>query len=635
MTWEAFLTFIFFPILVLAAWVADRKFCCKKKKEKGTREEGSPLRDMSESQKHLFDKLQKEAAREYPEMQARELARLVANRVMAARPRDRMYYRIQATKYFEGNKPLSFDDQDLIYLDRPALYPDMDDSKSDAGTLRSRTNSMSKISSSAAGSSRKCVIEFSARIYAFTGDRAQIKIRVVRTGRMHKKFSVRYETVEGSAKKMEHFLHKSETLVFKPNETMKVIDLELVPETKWGEKDGFFVHLHLEEPDKRTKIGSCHPAIIRYNDKSGEPVFEFQRRNFSVMESKKVMRLPIDQTGGTAKSAGSVKWRTEDVTAHDGSDYIGGSGELHFEADEVTKYLDIPIIDDKEEEKTETFMVHLERGEGSDVGEVNSASVAIVSDDSVKELFTNMDKMIPHFLSNMEPGAKSWREQITRAISLNNGDLHGASGMDIFMHILSFPFKVVFALVPPPSILGGWPTFFVALGLIGLLTAIVGDLAGIFGCLVKLKPEITAITFVALGTSLPDTFASRLAALQDTSADNAIGNVTGSNSVNVFLGLGLPWLIAAIYHESQGRRFYVKAGALGFSVAIYTTFSIICLALLMVRRYVGFFGKAELGGPTVPKWACAAFCLFLWLMYVLLSALQAYCYIPFGDYVCE
>lgn len=57
-----------------------------------------------------------------------------------------------------------------------------------------------------------------------------------------------------------------------------------------------------------------------------------------------------------------------------------------------------------------------------------------------------------------------------------------------------------------------------------------------------------AITFVALGTSLPDTFASRAAAMQEKYADNAIGNITGSNSVNVFLGLGVPWLIASIYH---------------------------------------------------------------------------------------
>ena len=39
--------------------------------------------------------------------------------------------------------------------------------------------------------------------------------------------------------------------------------------------------------------------------------------------------------------------------------------------------------------------------------------------------------------------------------------------------------------------------------------------------------------------------------MNEKHADNAIGNVTGSNSVNVFLGLGLPWVIAAIYHFSS------------------------------------------------------------------------------------
>ena len=39
------------------------------------------------------------------------------------------------------------------------------------------------------------------------------------------------------------------------------------------------------------------------------------------------------------------------------------------------------------------------------------------------------------------------------------------------------------------------------------------------------------------------------AAKNSKTADDAIGNVTGSNSVNVFLGLGLPWLVAASYWE--------------------------------------------------------------------------------------
>ena len=36
-------------------------------------------------------------------------------------------------------------------------------------------------------------------------------------------------------------------------------------------------------------------------------------------------------------------------------------------------------------------------------------------------------------------------------------------------------------------------------------------------------------------------------------ADAAVGNVTGSNSVNVFLGLGLPWVVACIYELANGR----------------------------------------------------------------------------------
>lgn len=108
-------------------------------------------------------------------------------------------------------------------------------------------------------------------------------------------------------------------------------------------------------------------------------------------------------------------------------------------------------------------------------------------------------------------------------------------------------FQLIFAIVPPVHIWGGWLSFFCSITVIGLLTAIVGDLAAIFGCLVNLKDSVNAITFVALGTSLPDLFASKQAATQEKYADNSIGNVTGSNSVNVFLGLGLPWTIAAIY----------------------------------------------------------------------------------------
>lgn len=111
--------------------------------------------------------------------------------------------------------------------------------------------------------------------------------------------------------------------------------------------------------------------------------------------------------------------------------------------------------------------------------------------------------------------------------------------------------QVLFAFIPPPSIAGGYLTFIGSLILIGLMTALISDLASIFGCLVGLEKTVVAITFVALGTSMPDTFASKLAAINEKTADSSVGNINGSNAVNVFLGLGLPWLIASIYWEAK------------------------------------------------------------------------------------
>jgi solute carrier family 8 (sodium/calcium exchanger) len=77
---------------------------------------------------------------------------------------------------------------------------------------------------------------------------------------------------------------------------------------------------------------------------------------------------------------------------------------------------------------------------------------------------------------------------------------------------------------------------------------------------------------VALGTSLPDLFASRAAAMNEKYADNAIGNITGSNSVNVFLGLGLPWLIASIYHTSMVCVFLIHKIIHEVSIYFITSF---------------------------------------------------------------
>lgn len=123
-----------------------------------------------------------------------------------------------------------------------------------------------------------------------------------------------------------------------------------------------------------------------------------------------------------------------------------------------------------------------------------------------------------------------------------------------------------------------------------------------------------------------DTFASKVATINDETADSSIGNVTGSNSVNVFLGIGMAWSIAAVYHRIKGGAFEVEPGALGFSVLIFCIEALLCIALMMYRRFNPNIG-AELGGPKNWRIITSTFCCCLWIFYILMSSLQTYCHI--------
>lgn len=186
----------------------------------------------------------------------------------------------------------------------------------------------------------------------------------------------------------------------------------------------------------------------------------------------------------------------------------------------------------------------------------------------------------------------TWGQQFKNAIMLGptideDNSLEDISYQDAILHVLSISWKLFFAIIPPSRILHGWPSFFVALFFIGCVTAVIGEFASLLGCAIGLKDSVTAITLVALGTSLPDTLASKTAAINSEYADSAVGNITGSNSVNVFLGLGLPWTIATIYYKvKEDSDYIVPQGALGFSVILFISVAVCCFIILVLRRIV-------------------------------------------------
>lgn len=288
----------------------------------------------------------------------------------------------------------------------------------------------------------------------------------------------------------------------------------------------------------------------------------------------------------------------------------------------------------EEEEHSVKFYLKIfdAKPEGVKVSMKNICLVEIVPDskDSDLEREKQAKTIIDMVLANRNPTySQQFKNAIILGPTINEDDMiDDVTCGEAFTHLLTMPWKLLFALVPPKHHCGGWAAFFVALSLIGIITGIVGELANLLGCVLNLKVSVTAITFVALGTSLPDTFASQTAARTSQYADSAIGNVTGSNAVNVFLGLGLPWVIAAIYNESsRGTPYFVPAGNLGFSVIMFLSCATCCFMVLIGRRCV--IG-AELGGPAGSRYCTATICVVLWLIYIIMNTLSAYGAINFS-----
>ena len=98
--------------------------------------------------------------------------------------------------------------------------------------------------------------------------------------------------------------------------------------------------------------------------------------------------------------------------------------------------------------------------------------------------------------------------------------------------------------------------------------------------------------------------------------------------MNVFLGLGLPWVIATSWSKSfvgddgvSYPGYYVPAGSLGFSVVVFICCAILCVIVLLARRVIV---GGELGGSQMGRSISAVFLSSLWFLYVIMSTLQAY-----------
>lgn len=631
--WEAIITLLCFPLLVINAYMAEKNFFMSTKSSQ--EEIMYNLSDMSVWQrKKLFEdpNISPEEVLEFnkkigdnSDLTDSERAKLVAHKILKTEKKSLAHYRINGVRMLSGSRKNEMElSEKLEKISRLSENEDVVTPFGDNDLqIRGMVQDLSE-------NGTKSVIEFAASSYAVLENEQICRVIIERYGKLDQEVTFRVETIDGTAEAGEDYNKIDEVITMVKNQRFFPLDVTIIDDNQWEPDETFFVKLSLYGNSQPcVKIG--HKAIsmvtIIDDDEPGE--IEFSQPVYVVKESVGTFEVQIDRKNG-ADGQVSVGFKTTEINAVANKDFMAKSGILEFKHGEITKTIPITILDDQSAEKDESFSIELFDPKGGvKMGRVGKTVVTIINDDDLKNIASRMANMVNADLNAISVVKRSWGDQFLEAMNVNGGDIDDAKPVDYVLHFFSFPWKVMFAFIPPPHFWGGWLCFFVSLACIGALTAVVGDAAAIFGCLIGLKDAVTSITFVALGTSLPDTFASKIAAQNEKTADNAIGNITGSNSVNIFLGLGLPWVFATIYWGIKGLPFTVKSGSLTFSVLIFTICSGVCFTVLFLRRYMSWFGKGELGGPTMPKYMTTGLYFTLWLIYIVLSSLQAYDYIPF------
>ncbi|XP_008330731.1 sodium/calcium exchanger 2a isoform X1 [Cynoglossus semilaevis] len=681
--WEGIVTLLYFPVCVLLAWIADRRLLFYKYMHKryradkrhgivvemegdlapkgidvimdgkmsdsGAGPENSTATVSVQTGKELEQdkeevvRILKDLKQKHPDKDLDQLIEMANYSTLVHQKKSRAFYRVQATRMLIGAGNI--------------LKKHAADHTRRAGGQGTDKATCSHI----------C---FESAQYQCTENCGSLSLGVILDGGTGQNtFYVDYCTENGSANAGADYEFTEGTLVFKPGETHKEIKVGILDDDIFEEDEHFFVRLCKLRTEEGGNEGTGNPpkgrlvepmtATITILDDDHAGIFTFGQQVLRVGENTGTLTVTVVRNSGSRGTV-AVPYHTEDGTGRAGVDYEETRGELEFTNEQTSQTLQVHILNVAEYEKQENFFIVLEdpkwlkRGlsalllnQGNPSPEEEEArrisemgkpilgehrKLEVIIEESC-EFKSTVDKLLKDTNLAAVLGTHSWREQFIEAVTVSAGNGDEEEGQeqrmpncfDYFMHILCIFWKILFAFVPPTQYWNGWACFIVSICVIGFLTALIGDLASHFGCTVGLRDAVTAVVFVALGTSLPDTFASKVAATQDQYADASIGNVTGSNAVNVFLGIGVAWSVAAVYWEVKGKVFRVEPGSLAFSVTLFTIFALFTVALLMVRRRPSIGG--ELGGSRVPKTLTSLLLFGLWFLYVLFSSLEVYCHI--------
>ncbi|CAH0578194.1 unnamed protein product [Chrysodeixis includens] len=152
-------------------------------------------------------------------------------------------------------------------------------------------------------------------------------------------------------------------------------------------------------------------------------------------------------------------------------------------------------------------------------------------------------------------------------------------------------------------------TFIMCITWIGGVSYLVAWMITVLGDTLNVPDSITGLTILAAGTSLPEAVSSVLVTVQGHGT-MGISNSIGSNTFDILLCLGLPWLIKSLAYPSVPGNHWVTINSSGLS---YSAISL--LSTLFALYGCLLLNKFQL------DWKIGITCALIYVGYLVLAAL--------------
>lgn len=187
--------------------------------------------------------------------------------------------------------------------------------------------------------------------------------------------SVDWSLSPNTAQAGTDYVNASGTVTFGQYESYKTVTVSTVNDTVNEPTETFFIVL--SSPTAGGSLGTAQ-GTGTINDNDAAP--SFSTTAVTVLESAGTADFVVTKTGATTQTF-TVNYSTSNGSASAGSDYVSTSGTLTFLANEATKVISVPIVNDSVPENAETFGLSLSSPSGGSSVATSYTNGTINNDD--------------------------------------------------------------------------------------------------------------------------------------------------------------------------------------------------------------------------------------------------------------